>query len=201
MLQFSTTIRNDWLDRYEVQIGTSPKLQIRTGAQPANCAASASGTLLAQMTLPSDWLAAASTGSKAKSGTWSTTVTADGTAGHYRILDSAATTCHEQGSITQAFSLTTSSSTSANSNVLTFAATTGVTGGMSVYGTGVPTGATVLAVGATTVTMSAVSTAGVSSSTVILFGDTDGDMFLPAVALTVGMTVTIDTKTLTAPGA
>lgn len=200
-MQFSTTIRNDWLDRYEVQIGTSPKLQIRTGAPPANCAAARTGTLLVQMTLPSDWLAAASSGSKAKSGTWSATASADGTAGNYSILDSAGTTCHEQGTITQAFSLTTNGTTAANNNVLNFAATSGVTVGMSVYGTGVPTGTTVAAVSSTTVTMSNVSTAGVASSAVILFGDTSGDMFLPAIALTAGMTVTIDTKTLTAPGA
>jgi hypothetical protein len=55
---------------------------------------------LAELTLPSDYLAAASSGSKSKSGTWSGTGVAAGTAGHFRIVDNAGTTCHLQGSIT-----------------------------------------------------------------------------------------------------
>ena len=53
-VQFSTAVRNAWLDTTESTIGTSPKLQIRTGAQPANCAAAATGTLLAEITCPAD---------------------------------------------------------------------------------------------------------------------------------------------------
>jgi len=76
-------------------------LKIRTGAPPANCAAADSGTVLATMTLPSDWMAAAGSGSKAKSGTWEDTqADAAGTAGHYRIYASDGTTCHIQGTVT-----------------------------------------------------------------------------------------------------
>ena len=99
-VQNSVAVRNARLDSFETTVGTAPKLQIRTGAQPANCAAAASGTLLCEITLPSDWLAAASSGSKAKSGTWAGTGVAAGTAAHYRIVDTAGTTCHEQGSVT-----------------------------------------------------------------------------------------------------
>ena len=99
-VQNSTLARNARLDAFEGAVGVSPKLQIRTGAQPANCAAAASGTLLAELTLPSDWLAAASGGTKSLSGTWSGSAAAAGTAAHYRIVDNAATTCHEQGSVT-----------------------------------------------------------------------------------------------------
>lgn len=99
-IQYSTTVRNGKLDAIETAIGTAPKLQLRTGAQPANCAAADSGTLLCEMTLPSDWLANASSGSKAKSGTWSGTGAAAGTAAHFRIKDSTGTTCHMQGSVT-----------------------------------------------------------------------------------------------------
>lgn len=99
-IQYSTTVRNASLDAIETAIGTAPKLQIRSGSAPANCAASDSGTLLCEMTLPSDWLAAASSGSKAKSGTWSGTGAADGTAGHFRIKDSAGSACHIQGTVT-----------------------------------------------------------------------------------------------------
>lgn len=100
-IQLSTTLRNDRLNQIETTIGTSPILQIRSGAVPANCAAADSGTLLASMNLPSDWLAAAASGSKAKLGTWTdSSADASGTAGHFRIKDSTGATTHMQGTIT-----------------------------------------------------------------------------------------------------
>lgn len=100
-VQLSTTVRNARLDVIETTIGTAPVLRIRTGAQPANCAASRSGTVLATLTLPSDWMAAASGGSKALSGTWQDlTADASGTAAHFEIMDSTVTTCHMQGTVT-----------------------------------------------------------------------------------------------------
>lgn len=99
-LQLSTTVRNSRLDSIETAIGTAPILKIRTGAAPANCAAADSGTVLVTMTLPSDWAAAASSGTKSKSGTWQdTSADATGTAAHFRIYDSAGTTCHIQGTV------------------------------------------------------------------------------------------------------
>lgn len=100
-LQFSTTYRNALLDQLETTVSTAPILEIRSGAAPANCAAADSGTLLASITLPSDWMAAASSGSKAKSGTWQD-ASADnsGTAGHFRLKDSTGTTTHMQGTVT-----------------------------------------------------------------------------------------------------
>lgn len=98
-VQLSDAVRNAMADAYETAIGTAPTLEIRTGAPPANCAAADSGTLLASMTLPSDWLSAGSSGSKSKLGTWEDlTANAAGTAGHYRIKQGA--TCHEQGTVT-----------------------------------------------------------------------------------------------------
>lgn len=97
-LQYGTTVRNNKLDSIETTIGVSPILTIRTGAAPANCAAANTGTVLATLTLPSDWMANASGGSKAKSGTWQdASADASGTAAHFRIHDSTATTCHIQG--------------------------------------------------------------------------------------------------------
>lgn len=97
--QFSTTVRNAWLDQIETTISTAPTLEIRTGAAPATCATADSGTVLATMTLPSDWMAAASGGAKALSGTWQdASADATGTAGHFRIK--AGATCHIQGSVT-----------------------------------------------------------------------------------------------------
>lgn len=100
-MQESVAVRNARLDAIETTIGTAPILRIRTGAQPANCAASRTGTVLATLTLPSDWMAAASGGTKAMSGTWQdASADATGTAAHFEIMDSSATTCHMQGSVT-----------------------------------------------------------------------------------------------------
>lgn len=99
-LQYSGAVRDAQLDAVETVVGTAPKLQIRTGAAPANCAAADSGTLLCEITLPSDWMAAASGGSKAKSGTWSGVGVAAGSAGHWRLKNSAGSTTHGQGTCT-----------------------------------------------------------------------------------------------------
>ncbi len=95
------TVRNAQLDAFETAIGASAVLKIRSGTVPANCAAADSGTVLATLNLPSDWMAAASAGSKAKSGTWEDTAAdATGTAGHFRVYASDGTTVHMQGTIT-----------------------------------------------------------------------------------------------------
>jgi hypothetical protein len=100
-VQLSTTVRNARLDTVESTISTSPILRIRSGAAPADCATADSGTVLAEMTLPSDWMAAAASGAKALSGTWSdSSANATGTAAHFRIYDSGGSTCHLQGTVT-----------------------------------------------------------------------------------------------------
>lgn len=98
-IKYSAAVRNAMLDAIETTIGASPKLRILTGSAPATTATAQSGTLLAELTLPSDWAANAASGAKGLLGSWSGTVVADGTAGYYRILDNAGTTCHEQGTI------------------------------------------------------------------------------------------------------
>jgi hypothetical protein len=99
-VQLSVTVRNARLDAIETAIGTAPVLTIRSGAAPADCATANSGTVLATLTLPSDWLANASAGAKAKSGTWQDlSADASGTAAHFRIHDSTGTTCHMQGTV------------------------------------------------------------------------------------------------------
>lgn len=100
-LQFSVAARNAMLDAIETTAGTAAVLKLRTGAQPATCATADSGTVLATMSLPSDWMANASGGTKALSGTWEdASADASGTAAHFRVYDSAGTTCHCQGSVT-----------------------------------------------------------------------------------------------------
>jgi hypothetical protein len=99
-LQYSAVVRNAKLDAIETAIGTSAVLKIRTGAAPVNVAAADSGTVLATVSLPSDWMAAASSGAKAKSGTWEDTAAdASGTAAHFRIYASDGSTQHIQGTV------------------------------------------------------------------------------------------------------
>lgn len=100
-IQLSAAARNALLDAIETAIGASAVLKIRTGAAPATVATADAGTVLATLNLPSDWWAAASGGTKAKSGTWEDTAAdATGTAAHFRIYASDGTTCHLQGTIT-----------------------------------------------------------------------------------------------------
>lgn len=100
-VQLSVAVRNARLDAVETAVGTSAILKIRTGGAPANCAAADTGTVLATLNLPSDYMAAAGSGAKAKSGTWEdTSADATGTAAHFRLYASDGTTCHLQGTVT-----------------------------------------------------------------------------------------------------
>jgi hypothetical protein len=97
MPQLSTTIRNGILDLIESTLGTSPILRIYTGDAPAGVGDASTGTLLVEITLPSNWMADASSGSKVLAGSWTDTAEADGTAGYYRLFESTGTTCSLQG--------------------------------------------------------------------------------------------------------
>ena len=100
-LQFSAAVRNAMLDAIETAVGTAAVLKIRTGAPPANVATADSGTVLATLNLPTDYLAAASGGVKSKLGTWEdTSADAAGTAAHWRLYASDGTTAHAQGTVT-----------------------------------------------------------------------------------------------------
>lgn len=100
-LQYSVSVRNAKLDAVETATGASAMLRIRSGAPPATCATADSGTVLATVNLPADWMNAASAGAKALLGTWQdASADAAGTAGHFRIYDTAGTTAHIQGTVT-----------------------------------------------------------------------------------------------------
>lgn len=98
--QYSTAVRNASNDQIETTVGTAPLLKGFTGSAPSNCAAAATGTALWSFALPSDWLTASSAGVKSLNGTWTGTASGTGTAGYFRITDSAGTTCHVQGTLT-----------------------------------------------------------------------------------------------------
>ena len=90
-----------WVFIGDEGMGTSVLVNVYTGAQPANCAASEAGTLLVQFALASSYASLAASGVKALSSLpVSATASAGGTAAHYRIYDSTGATCHEQGSVT-----------------------------------------------------------------------------------------------------
>lgn len=102
-LQFSVGVRNAMLDSIESTTGTTAVLKIFSGSVPASCATADSGTTLATMTLPSDWMNAASGGTKTYIATWQdTSADATGTAGYFRIYPSTPTTTNAtiQGTVT-----------------------------------------------------------------------------------------------------
>jgi len=100
-INLSVAVRNARLDVIESTISTTAVLKIFDGTKPTACSDADAGTVLATLTLPSDYMAAASSGSKAKSGTWQDT-SADntGTADYFRLYASDGTTCHMQGTVT-----------------------------------------------------------------------------------------------------
>jgi len=98
-LKISVLARNASLNAYETTIGTGAILKLRTGAPPTNIADADSGSVVATLTLQSDWWGDAAAGVKAKAGTWSATggEVAGGVCGHFRIYQSNGTTQHIQG--------------------------------------------------------------------------------------------------------
>lgn len=102
-VNYSVSLRNAQLNQIEAALGTAPKLRLYSGSKPTAAADAPTGTLLCEITLPSDWLAAASGGSVAKSGTWQGTgaVAAGGgtNAGYFRLYTSDGATCHAQGTV------------------------------------------------------------------------------------------------------
>lgn len=105
-IQMSEAVRNAMLDAIENTAGTAAVLKIfddgnNGGSVPADCAAADVGTVLFDITLPSDWMGDAASGSKSLAGTWEDT-SADnaGIAEYFRLYNSGETTCHMQGTVT-----------------------------------------------------------------------------------------------------
>ena len=192
------------MTQLNTDIGASAVIKVFSGSAPANCAAADTGTLLATFAGNAGGFGTASAGVLTASAVASTTGAAGagtGTnAGYFRIYPTAATTTNDvvQGTVFPSVALVTNALTVANGNVLNFAATTGVVVGMTAIGTGYPVGATVISVTGTTVTLSAVSTAGVASGTTITFG---GDMTMVNTSIASGQTVNFTSLTVTAFGA
>lgn len=99
--QLSIDARNATLQALETSIGASPILTINTSSPPADCASANTGTVLATMFLPTDWLGTPNAGNINLSGNWQDlSADASGTAAHFRLYDNSGATCHMQGTIT-----------------------------------------------------------------------------------------------------
>jgi hypothetical protein len=85
-IQVSEGLENARLDAVETYIGVLPILILRSGTPPADVAAADTGTLLAFIPLPSDWMNAAASRAKTLAGSWSGVGVAPGTIGHFRII-------------------------------------------------------------------------------------------------------------------
>lgn len=96
--KLNTAMRNRQADSLGDDFN-SGTLKIYTGSQPASADDAASGTLLVTINLPADAFAAAASGAAAKSGTWSGVAGATGTAGWFRLANSAGTR-HVDGAVT-----------------------------------------------------------------------------------------------------
>jgi hypothetical protein len=99
-IQMSTALRNALVAQIESITGPSAKVQVRTGAQPANCAAADTGILLAEFALGADWSTQLAGVLTFSSVPINTAAVGNGTAAHYRLKDSTGNVCTMQGTVT-----------------------------------------------------------------------------------------------------
>lgn len=100
-LNLSLRVRQARNNVVETTIGAAPTLRIRSGAKPTATTDARTGTVLATIVLPADWLTAADASAiKSLSGTWSDNAAdAAGTAGYFDIT-AADATVDMQGTVT-----------------------------------------------------------------------------------------------------
>lgn len=197
MIQYSVTHRSDNMTDIVTDLGGASYLLIYTGSVPANCGASATGTLLVSLPCNSTF-GTVSSGVLSANAITTTAAVANGTAGYWRLCTSAAgSTVVAQGLCYGTTNLSTNAST-ASGNVLPFASTTGISAGQTVSGTNIPAFAYVLDVASTTITLNVNITGTVSSGATITFG---GDLTLTGgTAFTNGMNIQVSGFTITATG-
>ena len=100
-VQWSTAVRNAVVAGWEAAIGTTPRVEFRTGAKAALTTGPAAGNLLATFVLAADWASAPADGTVTLTGLpVIVDATDEGIIGHYRITNAAGTVCHEQGTVT-----------------------------------------------------------------------------------------------------
>lgn len=199
-LQYSVTDRTNKSTQLATDIGINAVIKTFSGAMPVSCATADTGTLLVQHAGNATQFGTATGGVLTTSAIATATAAAAGVAGYVRIYPNAVTTTNAvlQGLAFQQVVIATNALSAANSNVLNFASTTGVAVGMTVSGTGVIAGSTVLAFTGTTVTISIASTAGVASAASITFS---GDFTFTNTNIASGQSVPFTSQTITAYGA
>ena len=195
--QYSVAARTSQMSQLNTTIGINAQIIFYSGAVPANVGTAPTGVLLVQFAGNAAGFGTATSGVLTAAAVAGANAAAAGVAGYYRI-NTTTGVAQSQGTVFQTTPLTTSAATAANSNVLNFAATTGVVVGMTATGTGVPTGVVVIAVATTTVTLNTVSTPGIAGATTITFG---GDMNLTNTNIAAAQACTFTSLTITASGA
>lgn len=122
-LSYSVAIRNAQLDAITSAVGTTAKLRIYSGTRPANVAAPITGTLLAELTCNATFAPAASGGVLTLNAiTQDASADNTGTATHFRLWNTGATTAMVDGDVS-----TSGSDLNLNSVSITSAATVSVT--------------------------------------------------------------------------
>jgi hypothetical protein len=106
-IQYKISLINDRLNLLNTDAGNSPVMHIFSGAMPAHCVTADSGTKLTEDVIPvatGAFMASASAGAVAKTGTWTLNglvgAGAGTNAGYFRIMDAAIANCYMQGTIT-----------------------------------------------------------------------------------------------------
>lgn len=148
MTKVSTRILNAMANAIETTVGTAPSMEIRTGAPPTNTTDADSGTLLGTISVPSDWLNAASGGAVTLLGTWSVAMSTAGKMGYYRLKGSGAVVDF-QGYISEpvqrskAYAVGDYAHNGGNIYVVATAGTSASSGGPSGTGAGITDGSVV----------------------------------------------------------
>jgi hypothetical protein len=123
--QYGTTLRNNQVSQIQTSVGGSGTLLIYTGTEPANCGATATGSLLATIVLPATFLTSSGGATTIANGPWSVAASGTGTAGYFRMLDGSSV-CHVQGNVTTDLVLNNTSITAGQTvSVTTFSVTAG----------------------------------------------------------------------------
>lgn len=187
-------------DAYVNSIGAAlanGTLEIRSGAPPASCAASDTGTLGVAIPLgATPFTTSSGAGQLVMTASHNAAATGSITAGHFRAKTSGAAT-RLQGTAGQASTAVTSALTAVNGDVLTFAVIPPLAVvGARLSGTGIPVVCTVLAIVGATIVMSKASPAGVASGATITI---DFDLNLDNPAMIPTQNVIASTLTYT-PG-
>jgi hypothetical protein len=132
-LKFSVAIRNARMAAIESTVGTSGKFRLWSGTPPSTVDGVETGTNLATIDLPADWLTAPSNGLVQKNGVWSGTVSASGIAQYMRITDSTNTNKYIQMLVSEPWAANTvyEIGQQVNKDNLVYRCTTGGTSGAS----------------------------------------------------------------------